>query len=287
MQLIKKENDFYVLKILSYDDLFILSQILSKEDKCQKIIQRKVKIDGVREKQITKTFNLEIEIKKIEFIEEKLKINGEILNENEFVAKKSNQSFIYEINDIIEFEKKNFLKFEEKLFEKGLNSKQSLNFCIIFDKDNILAFEFSEFNFTFLFEKNNLGSKKNYYEINEEEEKYNLIKEYLNKNYENFIFASTFNFNKKLKKFCQSKIKNIKIFEIEFCDISRKRIINLIEKINSKNLIDNNNLSNQKKFVDIFLMNLKNEEKYSYNYEEIKNYILESRCEIILITTNF
>ena len=57
MLLLEKKDKIFKVKIESLDDLFILKQILSKEDIIYSKGQRKIKIDN---KQITKTFNFEI-----------------------------------------------------------------------------------------------------------------------------------------------------------------------------------------------------------------------------------
>ena len=269
---ISKKNNSYKIKINSLNDLFVLSQILNTKNKIFGSDNRKVKIGN---KQITKTFFFEIEILKVNFENEVLKVSGKILNENEFIQIGQHHTINYSVNDTIKFERKKFLNFEKNIFQKSLLSKKDLNLLILFDKDILIIFEFSQNNYKFLFEKNNLGSKKNYIEINEEEEKYNLIKNYLKKDYSNIFFVSNFNYNSKLKKYCN--MEKIKILNHK--QIDKSEIENIINSIN----LSDYEINNEKKIVDLFLENLGKNKKYSIGENEIEI----SKIEILILTTKF
>jgi stalled ribosome rescue protein Dom34 len=291
MLLINKEkNDIYEIKINSLDDLFILSQIFSKGDEIYSKQTRKIKIG---EKQTTKTLFFEIKITDTNLENDTLKINGTILNETQFTQIGQFQSINLNIGNIFKF-KKNipFLEFEKKLFEKQITSKQNLNFLVLFDKDELITFEFSDLNYKFLFSEKNLGSKKNYYEINENKEKFEILKPFLNKDYENIILVSSNFYLKKFSDFLKINLKdtnkNKKIINLEFSQIDNSQIKNILKLINEKQLIQNSNLSNQIKIVDkfLYLMN-KKKEKISYGEKEIFENFELGKIENLIFTTNF
>ena len=283
MLLVEKKDKIFKVKIESLDDLFVLKQVLSKEDIIYSKGQRKVKIDN---KQITKTFNFEIKVKKIELTDSSLKVLGTILNENEFVAIGQHQSSYFEVFSIIEFKKENFLDFEKNLFEKSLSSKKNSNLLILFDKDDLICFEFFEFSYKFLFEENGLGSKKNHYEIDEYLEKYKLVENYVSKDYSNVFLASSKYNTQKFKKIILEKNK-INIVELDYIQVSKEQIKNILKLISQNNLIKENEITRQVKVVEEFLKQLNKEKNICYGEENVFNSLEDMRCKTLIFTTKF
>ena len=284
MFLINKENDIFEVKIDCLDDLYVLKQILSKNDLIFLKGQRKIKIDN---KQVIKTFYFEIGIKTINLNETNLKINGLILNETEFTQKNQHQSVFLETNSIFKFKKEKFLDFEKKLFEKQLNNKSHLNLLILFDKDSIILCEFSDLNYKILFEQNGLGSKKNFYEIDEFREKYEIIKNYLEKNYSNFLLCSNNFYLESFKKKILEKHK-IKLLTQVYSQVSSNEIKNILKTIYDNKLIENLEIQENINLVDKFLKLLeKKDTKINYGFDNILVDLENQKCEIIIITTNF
>jgi stalled ribosome rescue protein Dom34 len=286
MKLIKKKTDIFEIKIDTIDDLYNLQIILNLDDEIYNISKRKIKIGN---KNITKTLYLEIKIKMTQFNFNSLRIQGEILNENEFVPIGKSHSLNFYVDDIIKFKKNNFLKFEKELFEKCLKTNKK-NLLVLFDKNELILSEFSNFSYKILLSQKNLGSKKYIPEqINENEEKFKLIQKYLNLNYSNIVFASS---NFFLKPFYEH-IKRIKpkmkkdIILIEFNEISFDAINKIINKINKEDLILNSVLKEESQIVSKFLKNLKENKKCSYGFKRCKNYIENNQVETLITTSNF
>ena len=288
MQILNQENKLYELLIENLDDLWIISQIIEQNDEIFGKAERKVKIGSENNYKITrKLIYVELKITNIKFENEILRITGNILNENEFAPINSLQSLSYKPNDKIEFKKNTILNYHKKLLENSINTKKSKNLLIILDKDELIAVDFSPIKYTFLFKKTGLGSKKYTSEnINEEQQKFELIKDLLKKNYSHIIFAGPGFFKEKLAKFTKTKL-NLKINTIQFYDVNQTSISKLIKEINKSKIISANQISRENDYTQKLLENINKKQKYCYGLENVTQHINQGSIKTLLITTNF
>lgn len=286
MQLISKEKLLFELKPESLDDLWILSEFINPEDKIFSTTLRKIKVGNENStKQIKKIIFVELLAKKIKFENETLRISGEILNETEFTAIGQNHSLNFSPNDTIKIEKKSLLKFEEKLLETAISTKKSKNLLILLDKEDLITAEFSDFSYKVISISSGLGSKKQYsHEINENEQKYSIIKELLNKDYSNIIFAGPGTPKESLKKYLEDKTAK-KILSFSFSDITPNAIQKAIKEIAKKGIIEDTNLAEESQITEELLKNISQKSKYSYGYENTTNIVNEGKVSDLLITS--
>ena len=287
MQQIDRKNLNFELRPESYEDLWILSQFIVPEDKIFATTERKVKVGSdTNSKQVKKLIYVELLVKKSSFENQTLRLSGEILNETEFTAIGQAHTLNFNPNDKLSLEKKSLLKFEEKLLKDSIESKKTKNLLILLDKDELIATEFNNFTFSVLFEKSNLGSKKGVEEINEEEEKFKIIEEFIKKDYSTIILSGPGLWKNRLSKYIENKT-NLKCISFNFPDVNTSAVERAIKAINEKGLISDTQLSIENKFIAKLLENINKGSKYIYSEKNTFNTITEGKIETLLITTKF
>ncbi len=284
MQINNQVNNEYELMIESNEDLWILSQFIAPKDKIYSKSSRKVKIG---EKSITKILFVELEVKNCEFENNSLRVLGIILNETEFTSIGQHHSLNFSIKDIIKIHKKKLLNYEKKLLEKASSSKKHLNLIILLEKDILILAEFGDFSYRIVSQTNSLGSKKYTNEdINENEEKFLIIKDFIKKDYGSIIFAGPAFFKNELAKYTKNKI-NLNSFIVDFHDVDASKIQNLIKKINDEGILEDNQIAIENKFISKLLENISNQSKYVYGENNTYDAIKSSKVETLLVSTKF
>jgi protein pelota len=286
MHLLEQIKNTFELKIDSLEDLWFLSQFIAPEDTIFALDERKVKIGDGNTKQVKKLIRIDLKVKKINFDSEVLRLNGEILNQTEFTAVGQSHSLSFLVNSIIKIEKKSLLKYEKELLDNAIKSKKTKNILILLDKDELIATEFTNSNFSVLFEKSGLGSKKQYHnEINEEEEKFNLIKEFIERGYENIIFAGPAHFKDRLFKYTNDKINSkIKIISFNFPDVNTSAVERAIKDIYKQNILQSTQLSVENDLMSELLKNIDKGSKHAYGIKNVMDSINSGSCEKLLVS---
>ncbi len=286
MLILKRSKFNFELKIESLDDLWILSEFITPDDVIFATTQRKVKIgNDTSAKQIKKIIFVELKVKKTIFDSEILRIFGEIRNETQFTAIGQSQTLNFKIGDKIKILKNNLLKYEEKLLENACKSKKSMNFLVLLDKDELVTSEFSNISFRILFEKKGLGSKKyTSEEINENEQKFKLIDEYLKRDYSKIILTGPGIYKDNLKKYIKDKI-GIETISFSYPDVNTTSVSKAIEKIQKSGILSESQIAKESENVSKLLENINKKEKYSYGKENSFNAINEGKAQILLIST--
>ena len=288
MKIIKQMKNNLKIEIEDIEDIFYLTQLIRKSDIIKTTIERKIKIGNEDEKNkiARKKFNVEILVESVLIEEEVLNIKGKILSEIENLKKMSFENVRFKINDIVEVCKEKFFEFEKKILKKLSTKNFEKILIVLIDKDKIICFEVFGEKHKFLFEKKNLGSKKRYKnEIDEESEKYEILKPFL-QNYKKIILCGPFNYKNKLQKFLLDKrISNV--LTLDYVDVEKNVIDKVILKSIKKNLINSKNLEEEKILVEKFLENLQRGKKYSYGFLDISEKINEGRVESLILSCDF
>lgn len=287
MQLISKEKTTFELKPESLEDLWVLSQFIVLNDKIYATTQRKIKLGDDKTKTTTKIIVVDLLVKKSAFEHDILRVSGEIQNETEFTAIGQSHTLSFKVNDLIKVEKNNLLKYDEKLIEKTLKSKKNQNLIILLDKDEILAAEFGEYSYRILFSKDNLGSKKYHkLEINEEDEKFKILEEFLKKDYQTIIFSGPGTFKDNLKKYIENKT-NLKILTFNWHDVSALSVQKVIKEISQSGILSENQISLESKYVSELLENIDKNSKATYGEKNTFNSIESGSVVKLLLTNKF
>ena len=285
MRLIEQSKSIFELSVESLEDLWVLSQFIEPNDVIYALTERKVKIGNDNAKQVKKLIRVDLSAKKVAFESDVLRISGEILNETEFTAVGQSHSLTFKVNDSIKIEKKNPLNYEKQMLENSLKSKKTKNMIILLDKDELIATEFTNANFSVLFEKKGLGSKKQFHsEIYEEEEKYNLIKDFINRDYENIILAGPSQFKDRLSKYIKDK-EGTKTIVFSFPDVNTSAVERAIKEVYKQSVLESSELGRENDLITKLLENIDKQQKFAYGFESVHNSINSGSCEKLLIST--
>ena len=286
MQVLEKKGLNFELRIETLEDLWVLSQFITPSDKIFATTERKVKIgSGDKTKQIKKIIFVELDVKKTNFESSVLRVAGTICNETEFTTVGQAHSLSFGVNDKLKILKKSVLKFEEKLLDNAVNSKKSKNFLVLFDKDDLVASEFSDFNYSILFEKNGLGSKKYHLdEINEEEQKFKLLEPFLKRDYSNIIFCGPGLYKEKLAKYIKDKTGQ-KILTFSWFEVSNSAVFKCLKEVAKSGVLENSQLSKENDLVSQLLLNINAGNKNCYGFDNCVSAVNSGSVETFLITT--
>ncbi len=288
MNLIDLQGYEYEFFIETLDDLWVLSNFINPNDFIFAKTERKVKIGSeTAYKVVRKLIFVELLVKNVIYSVNTLKISGEIQNETEYTSKGSSHTLSFTTSDKIRIKKSNILKYEEDMIKKSLNDKKEHNLCILLDKDSLIVFEFTNFAYKILLDIKNLGSKKYMLsEIDEEHEKYELLKDLFLKNYSNIIISGPGIYKDKFQKYIKDNL-NIKTHVFLFSDVSQSSITNLIKDISKSDLISKSQIYYESEYINQLLLNINQKSKYCYGYKNVKESINSGSCSILLISTVF
>lgn len=287
MQEISRNNLLFELKINHLEDLWVLSQFISQNDIIYSTTKRKVAIGNDKTKQVTKIMYVELNVQKVVYETDLLRVQGEILNETDFTAIGQSHTLSFSINDSIKIQKKVIHKFELVQLEKALNSKHSLNLGVLFDKDELVAFEFSQYGYKVLITERNLGSKKGYstITIDDNEEKYSLLKPLLEKSYASVVLAGPGKFKDSLKKYLSNK--SISVLAIDFSEVTSNSITKLISSIYKSNLLQDSQIAQEEEVIGELLKRINQESRVSYGEKNVFEKIQEGNVDSLLVSTNY
>lgn len=288
MNLISRENNNFEILVETLDDLWILSQFIKQNDRLFGTTERKVKIGSdVNYKVVKKLIFVELSVTGVKYENDILRVAGKIQNETEFTAVGASHSLTFKLGDKIKFEKKDILKYEEKLIKNAINSKNSHNLLILLDKDTVLVSEFSDFSYRVLFEKGSLGSKKyKDMQINDSEEKFKLIEELLKKDYSNVVLAGPSLFKDKLQKYIKDKIGK-KTITFHCSDVTSNAIQKVIKKIQTSGILGDSQIAKESKYMSILLENINKNTKFAYGQANTFESVNIGSIENFLISTKF
>lgn len=115
------------------DDLWVLSQIIEASDRVIGKSTRKVKLGGsdAKEAVVKRTVTLEIEVEKLEYNAEMLRIQGIVREGPEDVPKGSHHTVEVEENTIVKIIKKKWLKYQIERIEESTKDKAAVLICIM------------------------------------------------------------------------------------------------------------------------------------------------------------
>ncbi len=289
MKLINNYNfKVITLFIENYNDLWVLSQILNKDDIVKGETDRKIKIGSEENyKIVRKKFNVTLKILETNIVEETLEIKGIVLNENDYISKGSEYFLRLKYGNKITIEK-DFLDYEKKILKDSLNKKNE-SLLILVDNNCLLVSSFSDNNYKVLLNREDLGIKKMFQESQNKDDidiKFELIKDLVNKNYENVILAGP-GFWKNL---LQEKIKkelNKSVDILHWNDVSESSIQKVINEINKKGIIKDNKLALESSLINELNLNIAKNKLYSYGEENVLQNSYIGSVDKLLISSNF
>lgn len=287
MQLVDQQSLYFELKPESLEDLWILTQIISTDDLIFSSTKRKVALGDDKKKQVIKIISIELKVKKVSFESQVLRVSGEIQNETQFTTVGQSHTLTFTPGNTIKLQKNQLLRFEKQYLDKAIESKTSHNLLVLLDKDDMIVVEFSDFSYSVIFKESGLGSKKyKNQQIHEEEQKYLLLKDILEKNYNTIIFMGPAYFKDSLKKYVEEKT-NQTITSASFPDISTSNIEAAISQLHKQGIIENSELKRENEAIEELLYNIEKNQKVSYGLNKTQEKVELGACEKLLLSTKF
>jgi mRNA surveillance protein pelota len=287
MQLLSREKNIFELRIDHLEDLWVLSQFISQEDIIYATTKRKVAIGNDKTKQVIKIMYVELNSQKTFLETDLLRVQGTILNENEFTAVGQSHTLNFQVNDTIKIKKSVLHQFEEKQLQKSLDSKQTLNLGILLDKDDLIVFEFSEYGFKVLINEGGMGSKGGYatVKIDDVKEKYIHIEPLLKREYNSVILAGPGHAKDALKKKLDQQ--QITSFMFHHFEVDSSSIQKLILKIYESNTLQDSQIAREQFYIDTLLKHISSDSKFAYGYDNCVNAISLGGVDTFLLSTKF
>lgn len=285
MQLIDQQSLYFELKPESLEDLWLLTQIISSDDTIYSSTKRKVALGDDKKKQVTKIISVDLKVKKIVFESDVLRVSGEILNETQFTTVGQSHTLTFTPGDTIKIQKNQLLNVEKQYLDKSLSTKSSLNLLVLLDKDDLVAVQFSDFSFSVLAKETGLGSKK-YKEnqINDEEQKFLLLKDLLEKQYSNVILMGPAHFKDTLKEYIKTKM-NLNVLSVAWPDTNSSSIEAAISYLGKQGIVESSELKREGEAIATLLYNIEKGQKAIYGLDKTKESVEQGACETLLIST--
>ena len=290
MKLLEQHNLSYEVVFDSLEDLWITTQLLSAGDKVKATTVRKVKIGSSEsnQKQVKKIISVEVLVSKVSLEGEVLRISGTIQNETEHTSIGQFHTLSFSVTETLSFEKAMpFLDVEKKLFEKSLNSKSSTNLLLLLDREDLIATEFSDFSYSILFEKTGLGSKKySREEIDENEQKFSLLADLLQRNYSSLILAGPGIYKENLREYLKSRI-SLKMQTFSFPDVRVQAVQRLIGELSKAGLVVSAQIVLEEEALSELMEAMGKGTLYAYGFALTAAALREGRVRKLLLSTAF
>lgn len=130
------------LKVETLDDLWYLSQIIDEGDLVSGKTERKIKLGGEGDragKNVRKTIFLEILAEKVEFIDNVLRVNGQVVQGTDDVPSGSYHTFcIDQTQHTFTLKKEKWLSYQRNKLNESLNAIKSKILIVILDRENVI-----------------------------------------------------------------------------------------------------------------------------------------------------
>jgi protein pelota len=287
MQLLERNRNLFKIKPESFDDLWVLSEIIQEGDLVFSKTKRKVKIGNDSSKQVTKLIFVKLLVEKVKFEGEILRVSGMIQNETEYTQIGQFHTLNFEINSIVEFEKNNFPLYLKKLLDRALDKKKGNYLLILIDKDDFIISRFNDFGYSIVSVNSGLGSKKRY-NLDEDtvDSKLKLIGSEINKDYSAIVIAGPGFEKERLQKELKDKF-GVKSILFNWFDVSSNSVQKVISNLTKSGILKENILSYEKDLVDELLLNISKNEKFAYGEEDVFEKIDLGQVEKLLVSTKF
>ncbi len=138
MKIISKNLKHGEIKILveNTDDLWFLTQLISQGDIVSGKTMRKIKIGGDEGDSVKKTFFVGLNVEKVDFQPDVVRIGGLIVSAPEDIPKGSHQSINIEKGTVLAISKKEWGSYQLKILEDAVKQKAARVLICVFDRED-------------------------------------------------------------------------------------------------------------------------------------------------------
>lgn len=282
------------VSVENLDDLWYLSQIISKGDLIRGKTVRKIKLErGDQRKNavIKKTVVLFIEVEKLEFSKysDLIRIAGKIAEEKEDIPKGSYHTIELKINSDVLIKKEKWLNYQLKRIEEASKEPKSKVLIVVFDREEASFALLKKYGYELLSEIEGIVSKKQDKEEKESQLYKQIIKEIKNyiKKYgiESVVIASPAFWKEYLLKEMDGNLK--RITTLATCsDTGKKGIEEVLKRDEIKSVLRHERTIKEVSLIEELLKEIAKEKLAAYGLKEVAKAAEYKAIKILLVTAD-
>jgi len=285
MELLKtdKSSGYAKIKIENKDDLWFLKDFVLPGDSVRKFTQR-TKLDG-REK---KSLKLTIQVEKIEYQNERLRLTGEIKKGGEDIEL-GYHTLNVTPDEEIELRRKDFTKRMWEELEEREHKKSYKVLIALIEKENADFYMIEESGITDLAKIDSQISGKMYETDKTSKDEFykeiaSVVERYSEKGLQNIILAGPGFHKENVKKLVDEKNLSSKIFAQDTSVTGRTGLNEAIKRGALKKVVESTRIERESELVEEFLEELRKDGKATYGEEEVESLAEKGAIKKLLIT---
>ncbi|MBD3249707.1 mRNA surveillance protein pelota [Candidatus Woesearchaeota archaeon] len=284
----------YKVKTETLDDLWYLSHIADPGDLIRGSTVRKIKMGGEDERKTRiskKKVFLEIELEKIEFKDDILRLSGIIKDGPEDLPRGAHHTFNIDENSIITIKKERWLKYQlEKLKEAAAAKQPDILICILDREEALFALSrkkgydvLNRLKGDVQKKDDNVVAKGGFYE-----ETIKLIEEYVKRyRIENVIIASPAFWKEELMKHIEDTNLKNKITEASCSSVDEGAINEVLKRNEVREVLKKDRISKEVKIVEQLMQEIAKDEKAAYGIKEVEQAANSGAVKMLLISDGY
>jgi protein pelota len=279
-----------VVKAETADDLWLLSQIVEEGDFVSGKTLRKVKLeraDSEKSSASKKMVWLKIEVEKLEYETDQLRIAGKVSEGPEDVPKGSYHSFEVEEGTIVTIEKKEWLKYQLNRLREASEEKELNILVVVMDREEALFALMKKYGYTLLSrmkgevrKKDSDEKGKEFYpgiikQIEEYDKRYNL---------ERVIIASPAFWAEDLMKVLSNSDLKKKIVRAACSSADETAISEVLKRDEVKQVLQQQRFANELKLVEKLMAEISKKAKAVYGLSAVEQAAESGAIETLVVS---
>lgn len=285
------KKGFAKVKVENLDDLWYLSQIINKGDRVKGKTVRKIKIGDKEERQtstVKKLVFMEIEVEKMEYTGDILRVSGKMREGPEDVPRGSYHTFTVEQHSMIGIEKDSWLNYQIKYLKESTQAKGPTILVCVLDREEAIFALLRGYNWETLTTLKGKVPKKGFDESEKGgfyEEIIANIKEYVHRySAVNVILASPAFWKEDLMKEMKDKDLKQKVVLATCSSVGSNAINEVLKRPEVKEVLRQDRVANELKIVEELLTQIAKNGLAVYGLKETSSAANMGAIEKLLIT---
>ena len=288
----------YKLQIQNLDDLWYLSQIIDTGDTAKGRTIRKIKTGGSSDDAassvIRKPIFISIEVEKLAYTKDSLRILGRINEASEDISKGEHHSFNVEEQTIISIIKPKWYKYQLEKLKESAEQKDTKILVCVFDREEATVALIKKYGFEILTEftgnmqKKGDPDKQNKHSSNFYEEIISKLTEYtVRLGIDHVVLASPAFFKEDLMKELRDNELKKKIILATCNAVGKPGINEVLKRPEVKEVLKQERTAKEINLVDKLLSEISKQALAVYGLKETRNAVDAGAVETVLITDGY
>ncbi len=286
MRIINKSPTHVKIKIENLEDIWYLSQMISPEDHVKGTVTRKIKMEN--NKTTRKKYYLTLNVEKIEYQTNTLRVLGKTLEEKEDIPKDSYQGMTIEEDSEVVIRKKRWGKNDIKTLNDAVNNSKKKFLLALFDREEVIFALIKNRGYELLERKKEQVPKKYYQTSDENKLLLHLAKDieeqFNNHEPQKVILAGSSFYITNIKERLADNVKKKTITTIS-TNINENEIGNILRKNEIKRQLEEIRFAEELSIVEEFL-NAIAHEMATYGFKEVKKAVDFGAVKDLLISSD-